>query len=215
VAHDDVGVGDAARQVDSLGQLRMKHPGVERQPERGQPREPGAEFLALHVVRTGRDSEGADDRARVPRRRMAHAAEAPAAGADVRLQHGLDPLAEREVGEAHDAGGDPRRSVLAAIAHGRHAGDELGLAHRPHLHGAVGAIHRVALEEHGGDHVVAGAEVGQQLVEQVAMIRPDPQMMVRVDDRQVRLEDRLGRRLGQPRLVGGVDPAVLGRARMG
>ena len=100
----------------------------------------------------------------VPRRGVPHAAEAPAAGADVRLQHRLDPVAEREVGEAHDAGGHARRAVLPAVAHRGDAGDELGLADRPHLRGPVGAIHRVALEEHGGHDVVAGAQVGQQLV---------------------------------------------------
>ena len=94
-------------------------------------------------------------------------------------------------------------------------GDELRLADRSHLGGAIGAIHRVALQKHGGHHVVAGAQVGEQLVQQVPMIRADPQVMVRVDDRQVRLEDRLGRGLGQPRLVGRADAAVLGRARMG
>ena len=43
------------------------------------------------------------------------------------------------------------------------------------------------------------------------LIRPFPQVMVRVDDRQLGLEDRLGRRLGQPRLVRRADPAVTGR----
>ena len=43
------------------------------------------------------------------------------------------------------------------------------------------------------------------------MIRPDPQVMVRVDDRQLRLEDRLALGPGQPRLVGRMDPAVLRR----
>ena len=148
------------------------------------------------------------------RGRVAHAAEASAAGAQVRLQHGLDAIAQREIGEADDAGGDLRRAVLAAVAHRRHAGDELRLAHRPHLDGAVRAIHRVALEEHGGHDVVPGAEIGQQLVQQIAVIRPDPQVMVRVDDRQLGLEDRLGLRPRQPRLVGRADAAVLRRARM-
>jgi len=44
--------------------------------------------------------------------------------------------------------------------------------------------------------------VGQELVQQVAIVEVVPQMVVRVDDRQVRREDRLARLLGQPRLVG-------------
>ena len=149
--------------------------------------------------------------ARVPRRRVAHAAESPAAGPDVRLQHRLDAVAQGEIGEAHDAGGDARRPVEAALAHRRHAGHELGLAHRPHLLGPARAVHRVAFDEHRGDDVVAGADVGEELVQQVAVVRAVPQVMMGVDDRQVGLEDRLGRLLGQPRLVGRVDPAEPGR----
>jgi hypothetical protein len=65
----------------------------------------------------------------------------------------------------------------------------------------------VAFHEHGGDDVVTGAEVGQQVVQEVPMVRPLPQVMVRVDDRQRGLEDRLGRRAGQPGRVGWPDAA--------
>jgi hypothetical protein len=58
--------------------------------------------------------------------------------------------------------------------------------------GAARAIARAALNEHGRDDVVAGIDVGQQLVEQIAATRVVPEMMVRVDDRQIRLEDLLG-----------------------
>jgi hypothetical protein len=51
----------------------------------------------------------------------------------------------------------------------------------------------VALHEHGGDDVVAGVEIGQELVQQIAVIPALPQVMVGVDDRQRGLEDRLGR----------------------
>src|SRR6185503_5987946 len=94
-------------------------------------------------------------------------------------------------------------------------GHELGLAHRPHLRGAGGPVHRVALEEHGGDQVVAGGRVGQEVGQEVTVAAAVPQVMVGVDDRQVRLEDRLGRVAGQPRLVGRMDAPELGRARRG
>src|SRR5262245_5144214 len=97
----------------------------------------------------------------------AHAAKAAAAGADQRLEHGLDSIAQGEIGEADDAGGDARSAVLTALAHRRDAGDELGLAHRPHLGRTRRAIHRVALEEHRRDDVVAGAEIGEQLVQEI------------------------------------------------
>ena len=49
---------------------------------------------------------------------------------------------------------------------------------------------------------MAGGDVGQILVQQVAVIVAYPQMMMRVDDRQAGIEDRLGRPLRQPRYVG-------------
>ena len=211
MADDDVGGRERAGQVDRVGELRMEHPRVEGQPERGQAGEARAEVGLLHEVRALGDGAVADHVARVPGRRVAHAAKSAAAGADQRLEHGLDPIAQREIGEADDARGDARRAVLAALAHRRDARDELGLAHRPHLDRAARAVHRVALQEHGRDDVVAGAEIGEQLVQQVAVVGPLPQMMMRVDDRQLGLEDRLGRRLGEPRLVRGTDPSVARR----
>ena len=43
------------------------------------------------------------------------------------------------------------------------------------------------------------------------MLRPLPQVMMGINDGQVRLEDRLGRLLGQPRLVRRVASAKRGR----
>ena len=53
------------------------------------------------------------------------------------------------------------------------------------------AVHGVAFQEHGGDDVVAGAKVGEQLVEQVAMAASLPQVMMGVDDGQVGIENVL------------------------
>lgn len=62
----------------------------------------------------------------------------------------------------------------------------------------------MALDEHGGDNVVARAEIRDELVDQVAMIGPDPQVMVRVDDGQVGFEDRLHCCLASHAALGGV-----------
>src|SRR5206468_10250739 len=51
------------------------------------------------------------------------------------------------------------------------------------------------------------AEIGPELVQRVPMVPPLPQVMVGIDDRQRGLEDRLGRLLGQPRLVRRADPS--------
>jgi len=92
-------------------------------------------------------------------------------------------------------------SIATTRAHCREAGDKLGLADRAHLGRAAGAVHRPAFEKHGGDDVVPGIEVSAQLVNQIAMVRPIPEMMVGVDDRQFGIEDRFRRLLGQPRVV--------------
>ncbi len=142
---------------------------------------------------------------------MAHAAESPAAGPDLRLQHRLDPVAQREIGVADDAGGDPCGTVATAVAHRGDAGDELGFADRTQFLRAVGAVHRMALQEHGGDDVVARSQVREQFVQQVTMIWTVPKVMMRINNRQIRIEDLLPRRLGQPDVVRRVDSSEPGR----
>jgi hypothetical protein len=48
------------------------------------------------------------------------------------------------------------------------------------------------LNEDGLDDVVPGVDICQQFVEQLATARMVPEMMVRVDDRQIGPEDLLG-----------------------
>ena len=122
---------------------------------------------------------------------MAHAAKPAAASADLRFQHRLDPVAQCQIGGAHDTSGDPRLAVASGGAHRRDAGDELSLADHMHLRWAVRAVHRMAFLEHRRDNVVAGVEIGQQLIEQIAVAVAHPEMMARIDDRQVGVEDRL------------------------
>src|SRR5205823_4326045 len=81
------------------------------------------------------------------------------------------------------------RAVASARAHRGDAVHELGLADRALLSRAARTVHRHALDEHGGDHVMAAARVGQQLVEEVTALRMVPEVMVRIDDRQVGLEN--------------------------
>jgi len=55
----------------------------------------------------------------------------------------------------------------------------------------IGAIHRAALLEDGGDDVVAAVEVSEQFRQQIGPAVTVPQMMMRIDDRQLRFEDQL------------------------
>ena len=88
-----------------------------------------------------------------------------------------------------DAGAGPQLAVAAARGHGGDAVDEFRLAERGVGGIAVRPVHRPALKIDRGEDVVAGVEVAQQLVEEIALL-PVPQVMVRIDDRPLRL-DRL------------------------
>ena len=53
----------------------------------------------------------------------------------------------------------------------------------------VGAVHLAAFLEAGRGDVVAAADIGQQILKQIAVARPVPHMMVGIDDRQLGLDD--------------------------
>src|SRR5262249_36160541 len=118
----------------------------------------------------------------VPGAGVAEAAEATAAGTNMRGQHRLDATAPREIRMADNPSARAGPAVDAARAHGGDAVDELGFTDRPHLDRACGARHRPRLHEYGGDDVVAARGVRQQLVEQIAPAGPVPEMMVWIDD---------------------------------
>ncbi len=203
--------GKGPREIDKVGDLRMEQPGIERQAELHEPRHAGTKVVAPVEAGAARHGAVADDRVGVPGRAMAHAAKAAGPGGDLGLEHVGHAIAQGQVGVAHDAGADAGRAVATAVAHGRHAGAELDLAHRAHLGGSTRAVHRMALVEDGRHDLVARfvtlAEIGQQLIEQIAVARHVPQMMVGIDDREVGLEDRLGSSLGQPRRIRHEDAA--------
>jgi hypothetical protein len=44
-------------------------------------------------------------------------------------------------------------------------------------------VHGMALQEHGGDHIVTRSQIREQFVQQVTMIWTVPQVVVCIDDR--------------------------------
>ena len=131
----------------------------------------------------------------VPRHAVAQAAQAPTGSGDLGLQQFAHARADGEVAAADDGLGDAAGAVIARGAHRGDAVDELDLAQGGHLARAVLAVHRAAFEEHGRDDVVTAADIGQQFGQQVvAAMRRIPEMMVRIDDRQIRLQRRFGGR---------------------
>jgi hypothetical protein len=69
------------------------------------------------------------------------------------------------------------------------------------------------LHEHRRTDCVATVDVGQELAEQVAVARQVPEVVVRVDDRQIRLQRLLGVQ-GKP-LRPHRKPRQAGRLRLG
>src|SRR5207249_4277518 len=69
--------------------------------------------------------------------------------------------------------------------------DELGLAERLLLLRPVGAVHLAAFLKAGCNDFVAGTDIFEQILKQITVAGPVPQVMVRIDDRQIGLEDLL------------------------
>src|SRR5947208_2104730 len=78
--------------------------------------------------------------------------------------------------------------VGSARAHRGDAVDELRFSDRAEFFGAARAIHRRALDDDGCPDAVAAADVAEKLREKVEVSGAVAQMMVRVDDREVRID---------------------------
>ena len=122
---------------------------------------------------------------------MPDATEAAVSGTNMGLEHVAYRSTQRQIRIAHDCRTDPRLAVQPAGTNGGDAVDELGLADRAQGGRPVLPIHRLCLHEHGRDDVVSGVRIGEQFFAQIAPIPAVPEMMMCVDDRQLRLEDRL------------------------
>jgi len=103
----------------------------------------------------------------VPGNTVPNAAETPAADSQFSLQHRAHARADGQVGVTDDGLGDAAGAVVAGGAHGGDAIDEFHLAHRPHFGGAVLAVHGLAFQEHGGNDIVAAADIGQQIGQKI------------------------------------------------
>ena len=121
---------------------------------------------------------------------LSNAAEATSRGCDVRLQHRVDTFTGTKIDVPDDRGADTGAGLapLRLRCDGR---DEFRLANGAHLLGSGRPIGPEALKEHGGNDIVASVHIGQQLVQVVLAARPIPQVMMRIYDRQIRIQDVL------------------------
>src|SRR5215472_12288348 len=116
---------------------------------------------------------------------VADAAETSARGDDMLFEDALGAATDAEVDIADDPGAGACRAVFAALAHRRHTGDKRRLAERAQFGRPLGAVHLAAFEKHRGADIVAAAEILDQVVQQIAVPRAVPQMVMRVDDRAI------------------------------
>ena len=157
--------------------------------ERRQTRKAGAPGGVGHLALRRVGAAARERLARDPRHRVADAAEAAVAGGDLRLQHARDAVAEPQIGVSDDAGAQPALAVwpLALIA-------AVPLTNSISPTGFISAgpsaryIEPHSIKTVCGD-VVTAAGIGEQLVEQIAVPVAVPQMMVRIDDLERRLDD--------------------------
>ena len=174
VIEDDGRVGERAREARQLGDLRVVEPGVEAQPA---PAELGEARGGSARRREGRAADScascAPGRSRPSRRR-----------GGCRESAGSPPCGRRAPGRrASPSVRSAKLTMPAATRVGRSGRSRL-IAATPLTNsvsptgrmavGAVGAVHRHALDEHRGRHVVPAAGVGDQLVDQVAPARDGP-----------------------------------------
>src|SRR4051794_21524218 len=99
----------------------MEVPRIEGEAEPAELGEALAELRIEQALGRNRSRHEPPDDAVVPRGAVAHAAEAPAAGADLGFEDVAHAPAEHQVGPADDRLADARRAVVARRAHGRGA----------------------------------------------------------------------------------------------
>src|SRR5262245_5555670 len=201
IEHDRL-LREGACQRDQIADLRMVEPGIEAEP---QPAQRGKAFPKLGVVaikmrrRIGVrivDFGGLV----VPGRRVADALEARPGRGHVGSQDLFGTCPDGEIDQANDAGSHTRWSIGAARRHGGNAVDELGLAQGAQFAWTIGAVTGRTFDEDRAFNAVAAARVRQQISQQVAVRGKIPQMMMRIDDRQLRFQDFLAH-LRQPVLA--------------
>src|SRR5262245_11952693 len=70
--------------------------------------------------------------------------------------------------------------------------EEVGLAYGFHSLGTILAVHRAIFYTDGGNDIVSGASILNKFFEEIAVVGSLSQVMVRITNRQIGLQHRLG-----------------------
>jgi len=173
---DHRGAVAGTHEIDQVVQLEVIEPGVV-----GQPTLPKTPYAAAKRAISGQIWFGG------PRNAIglgvvgacqvvANAAEASSGGGIVGIKD-LVEIVEAEVGSGHDAANHLTAGLVGSI------GNESGLAHGCHRVGVGATVCSAAFNKDGGVHLVAIAEVGEEVVEPVG--QPSlwwPKVVMRIDN---------------------------------
>ena len=193
VVEDQRRVGEGGRQVGHVGQIGVQRPHLEGEPVAAQVRESAPEVGVEQQVRAVRRLA----RDRVGRRAPPRDGRRPGSAAGWRRSAPRARPARRRPAAGRPsprsrprcAAGPQRPPALCAAMPCTNSASPTGLS----ASGPSAAVHRVALDEDGLPHVVRRG-VGHDLLDHVATAAgPIPEMVVRVDDRQVGLDRRFRR----------------------
>jgi hypothetical protein len=100
-------------------------------------------------------------------------------------------LTQTKVRVTYDRGTCAAVAVCAARAYCRRSVEKLRFPDRPQFGSRVLAVHCAALHGDGRANVVARCKVVQEIHHEVPVAGVIPQMMMRIDDRQLGIDDLL------------------------
>src|ERR1019366_5024487 len=198
VIEDDRRVRESAGERGDLGELRVVAPALERQAEFCQPREAGAPGGIARNSFLHKAGDMFADLARVVRNGPANAAHSAAGEGDLLLQDVLDFLTQAKIGVTDDRHRHASGAMAAARTHGGNPIDELDLSERPFGVGGTGAVVRSAFDEDGGFYVMATTDIAKDVRQQIRATVVVPQMVMWIDDRQIRFKCLLLSDAGDP-----------------
>ena len=199
VIEDNGGFGEGPRERRDLGKLMVILPGLEGQAPGRQLAKASAEVLAAIEARGWVGMGISHLGAGIEAGRMANAPKARRRR-EVGIKHRPHAVPEAKVRKAHNSRRHSRFPIGAAGTHGRDAIHKFRFSHGAKGLGAFGAEHAVALNVDRADDAMAGLEISQEFVQQIAIAVSIPEMVVGIANRPLGVDDRL-RHLAQPRFM--------------
>src|SRR5215831_1127776 len=183
----DARVRKGSRQIDKVPELGLEHPRVEAQTERAKRRK----SLPKSWFQEQPGCAGIDRKARVgvPGRTIADPAQTSFGNSDMLLDHVFGAGADFQIHIADNASAAACWPVLAGGAHPGDICSEFGFTERAQFLRAFGAIHRATFLEQRRANVMTADDVTKKILQEIAIAWPVPQMMMRIDDWQVGVDD--------------------------